>query len=217
MSGLNWKGYDITTIIAAGNKQYGNYKKVDGNYLTSAGPSSGYSAINPTPGDVTNAYLVDGEFPGGQTAAMHSGSGSYDLTRPSWARSFKVLVFARNGSIGAHHDSSQGGHRGPATGNAGNIGRTYYSNTYTPITSSPISLSMSNADNGFNGVQHGVVKMGANNGGHGQPYHEGHTSQAGHYSPAGPVSTTVHAGTNATSTTYEFNQNSILAQVFWFS
>lgn len=65
MSGLYWKGHDITTIIAEGNIQYGNYKKADGNYLTCNGPSGGSSGINPTPGDVTEAYRVDGEFPGG--------------------------------------------------------------------------------------------------------------------------------------------------------
>jgi|SaaInlV_150m_DNA_3_1039698.scaffolds.fasta_scaffold02403_3 hypothetical protein len=218
MSGLNWKGHDITEIISqSGNVQYGNYKKADGNYLTCHGPYGGTLGIDPTPGDVTEAYLVNGQFPGGRTAATHYGSGSSALTPPSWARSFKLMVYARNGSTGPKNESSQGGQRGPNTGTAGHSGRDYYSNTYTPITSSTFYLSMSNADNGFNGVQHGSVKMGANNGGHGQPYYEGHTNTPGSYGPAGPGATAVHQGTNASYTSPHYNQNSIYTAVYWFS
>ena len=217
MSGLSWYGDDITEIIQQGGSyQYGNYKKSDGNYLTTHGASGGVQGIDPTPGDVTSAYLVNGTFPGGSSGTGTQSQGA--VTPPGWARYFKIRIYARNGSTGPKYESSQGGQRGPNTGGGGHSGRDYLSNSYTPISSGTIYLYQSNADNGFNGVVHGSVKMGANNGGHGAPFYEGHTSNpAGHYGAAGPVSTFVHQGTNASYSDTPYSQNNTHAAIYWFS
>lgn len=222
MSGFTFKGTDFNNIVNTnGHTQFGNYTKSDGTSLKySIGES--YSNIDPTPGDISQAFKFNGTFPSNVASGspdIYSGNTiQTTVTAPGWANSFKVYVKTRKGSTGVKVESSQGGQRGPNQGHVGHNGKIVHSNTYTPIgTNRDFTLEIGNADNSFTGIYQSNLTIGANAGGHGQPYFEGHTAQAGAYGAAGPVSTTIAQGTGATTHTADNPNYESSAHMYWFS
>ena len=222
MSGFTFKGYDFNEIVSNGTVALGNYKKKDGTAL-SYGNGSGYSKIDPTTGDISQAFKVDNGFPAnagnGSQTTYYSTSTSTTVTAPAWARAFKVLVYTRKGSTAPKIESSQGGQRGPNTGQAGNYGIVLYSNTYTPIGGQRnFNLEVGNGDNSFSGIYQSNVRIGANAGGHGQAVYEAHTNQSWYYTGSpGPNANRSVSGTNATITEYGHHDYLSLTYVYWFS
>lgn len=222
MSGFTFKGTDFNNIVNTnGTSQFGNYTKSDGTPLKyNAGTS--YSRIDPTPGDISQAFKFNGTFPSNVASGspvIYSGNTvNTTVTAPGWANSFKVYVKTRKGSTGVKYESSQGGQRGPNQGKAGHNGKIVHSNTYTPIgTNRNFTLKVGNADNSFTGIYQSNLTIGANAGGHGEPIQEGHTSQSPYYRPSGPTANTSVSGTGATTHTADNSNYESSAHMYWFS
>lgn len=221
-TGFKFKGYDFHDIVRDGMIGFGNYTKTDGTPLTYNANGTAYSRINPTPGDISQAFKINGGFPSyaanGTQTSYENDTTNTTITAPGWARSFKIYVKTRKGSTGPKYESTQGGQRGPNTGQAGNNGSVYYSNTYTPFTNKFFTLTVGNADNSFTGISQSTITMGANAGGHGQAVQEGHTAQASYYTGnAGPNSNAVTTGSNAEIYTTDNANYQSVCYVYWFS